>query len=40
MFTEEHEEALAEYLREHRITKVLWIGSTTFFTSDDFMVED
>lgn len=31
---------LAEYLREHRITKVLWIGSTTFFTSDDFMVED
>ena len=31
---------LAEYLREHQITKVLWIGSTTFFTSDDFMVED
>ena len=31
---------LAEYLREHEITKVLWIGSTTFFTSDDFMVED
>ena len=31
---------LAEYLREHRITKVLWIGSTTFFTSDDFIVED
>lgn len=31
---------LAEYLREHRITKVLWIGSTPFFTSDNFMVED
>lgn len=31
---------LAEYLREHRITKVLLIGSTPFFTSDDFMVED
>ena len=31
---------LAEYLREHEITKVLLIGSTTFFTSDDFMVED
>lgn len=31
---------MAEYLREHQITKVLWIGSTTFFTSDDFMVED
>lgn len=31
---------LAEYLREHRITKVLWIGSSTFFTSDDFIVED
>lgn len=31
---------LAEYLREHRITKVLWIGSTAFFTSDDFIVED
>ncbi len=31
---------MAEYLREHQITKVLWIGSTTFFTSDAFMVED
>ena len=31
---------LAEYLREHRITKVLWIGSTPFFTLDNFMVED
>lgn len=31
---------LAEYLREHEITKVLWIGSMTFFTSDAFLVED
>lgn len=31
---------LADYLREHEITKVLWIGSMTYFTSDDFAVED
>ena len=31
---------LAEYLREHKITKVLLVGSTTFFTADDFILED
>ena len=31
---------LAEYLREHDITKVLWIGSLMFYTSDVFTLED
>ncbi len=30
---------MAEYLREHDITKVLWIGSSVFFVSDVFAVE-
>ena len=40
MFTEEHEEALAEYLREHEIKKVLLVGNTTFFTTDETILED
>lgn len=31
---------MAEYLREHDITKVLWIGSLMFYTSDVFTLED
>lgn len=31
---------LAEYLREHEIKKVLLVGNTTFFTTDETILED
>ena len=31
---------MAEYLRAHEITKVLLVGNTTFFTTDETILED
>ena len=31
---------LADYLDEHRITKVLWVGCMNYFSVDDFLLED
>lgn len=31
---------LADYLDEHQITKVLWVGCMNYFSVDDFLLED